>query len=433
MNYCGIILKVKMEVKQILVDQFNEIEEKIKSTRTIKREFEDEAKERAKSKLIKVTTGIRRAGKSFFTHFLLKGRAFGYVNFDDEVIADTDPNKILSSLLEIHGKINVVFMDEIQNLRKWELFVNRLHRAGYDVFITGSNAKLLSSDLATHLTGRHIPLELFPFSFREYLMSADFNEDVESTRGKSLLKHELDNYIKSGGFPEVVVEKENPRIYLKELYRNIIEKDIVFKHNLKYKKTFKEVAFTVLSNFGGYVSYNKLKNQFSLGSDHTIKNYLSYLNESYLILPISKFSFKSREIEKSNKKIYVIDTGIINNAAINFTPNSGKIIENIAAVELLRRKSYRYLDWEIFYWKDSQQNEVDFVIKEGHVIKELIQATYASSINDIEKRELKALIKAGAELKCNNLSIITWDYEGEENIENKKICFTPLWKWLLKF
>jgi predicted AAA+ superfamily ATPase len=421
------------KIKQILLDQKSELEDRIKRTKIVERELLNSLKEVTSSSLIKVITGVRRSGKSFLTYLLLKDVNFGYVNFDDPLLLTVTPNDVLSMLIEIYGRgSSVLFLDEVQNLDKWELFVNRLHRGGYNVFITGSNAKLLSKELATHLTGRHIPIEIFPFSFREYLRSVGFSESLETTRGKSLIKHELMNYMMTGGFPEIVVEKENPKIYLRQLYNDIIEKDIIIRYNIAYKTTFREIALTVLSNFGRYVTFNSIKRQFGLKSDHTAKNYLSYLNESYLIFFINKLSFKPKEVGISPKKSYCIDTGMIQTLAIRFREDWGRIIENLVAIELLRRRSYWFKNWDIYYWRDYQQHEVDFVIKEGLRIKQMIQVTYASDKDEIERRELRSLIKASEQLNCKNLLIITWDYEDNIELDSKKIKFTPLWKWLLE-
>ena len=424
-----------MEIKRIIEDQQEELKEKTKDNKLVKREIEEHFGSVAESKLIKVTTGVRRAGKSTFTHMLLKGREFGYANFDDEILASTKPNKALSAIFEVYGDVNLIFFDEIQNLEKWELFVNRLQRTGVNLFITGSNAKLLSRELATHLTGRHISIELFPFSFREYLRAKRFDWSPETTKGRSLLKKTLEDYIGDGGFPEIVVEGENPRVYLRELYRSIIEKDIVSRHNIAYKKTFRELASSVMSNAGRAVSYNKLKKVLNLGSDHTVKNYLSYLEEAYLILPLSKFSFKPREIERSEKKIYCIDTGLANRVSLKFSKDIGHLVENIVFLELMRKKSLSE-DIELFYYKDQQQREVDFVIKHGLEVKQLVQVCYDTGDYDTKQREVRNLIKASEALRCKNLLVITWDYEGEEEFSwfgtARKIEFVPLWKWLLE-
>jgi len=420
-----------MKLNEILIEQKEEIEEKISQTSIVEREMSEFAKGFLNSKLVKITTGIRRSGKSFFTSLLLRRKKFGYVNFDDERLLYNEPNEILSSLIETYGKdMQIIFFDEIQNLKNWEFFVNRLHRSNYNIFITGSNAKLLSKELATHLTGRHITFEIFPFSFREYLAARKFKENLNTTKGRSLVKRELNEYMSMGGFPEIVVEGENPKIYLRELYASIIERDIILRYNVAYKKTFKEIAISLISNFTRSMSYNRIRKQFKIGSDHTAKNYISYMEEAYLLFPLSKFSYKPKEIERSEKKIYVMDTGFINHIAYKFREDKGHIIENLVAIDLLRRKSLeRNLD--LYYYKDYQQREVDFVLKQGERVQQLIQVCYDIDDFNTKGRELKSLVKASKQLNCNNLLVITWDYEAKEEFKGKTITFKPLWKWLL--
>ena len=413
-------------VRKILIDQREELEERIKGKKIVERECLKIFKEYARSSLVKVTMGVRRCGKSFLTYLLLKDRVFGYVNFDEDILLKVRSNQIISALHEIYGgNMNVIFLDEVQNYDGWELFINKLNRSGYDVFVTGSNAKLLSKELATHLTGRHISLELFPFSFGEYLIGSKIKINPETSKGKGIIKNELKNYMVGSGFPEVIVENENPRIYLRELYRHIVEKDIILRYNIRYKETFKEIALTVMSNFSNLISFNKLKKQFSLGSEHTVKNYISYLEEAYLVFTLKKFSYKPREIEQAPKKIYSIDTGFLVNVAHITMENLGRLMENLVAIELKRRGK------EIYYWKDYQGREVDFVVKDGLNVKELIQVCYDIEDLSTKNRELRALVKASKELKCKNLKVITWDYEAKEEFKNREIEFRPLWKWLL--
>ena len=424
-----------MSLTQFLKDQKQELEDELKNKKIIEREAKDFFKNLLDSKLIKVVSGIRRCGKSVFIYFLLKDKNFAYINFDDERLYNLNTDSILSSFYEIYGKdFKFIFLDEIQNLDNWELFVNRLHRAGFNLFISGSNSKLLSKELATHLTGRHISIELFPFSFREYLKAANFKEDIETTRGVSLLKKEFKDYLLIGGFPEIVVEKEEPKIYVRELYRKIIERDVIQRYNISYKKAFREIAVSLLSNPSRKISYNKLKKQFLIKSEHTIKNYLSYLEESYLIFLLNKFSYKPIEIEKSEKKVYVIDSGIINTLSTKTMTDYGHVYENLVAIELLRQKAFNP-SLEVYYWKNAQQEEVDFIVKEGLKIKHLIQVCYDLSDTDTLEREIRALLKAGKELKCKDLIIITEDKEGEKNAEwfgiKGRIKFIPIWKWLL--
>ena len=421
-----------MDLTRILKDQRLELEEGLKKKRIVEREAERYFNPLLSSKLIKIVSGIRRCGKSVLIYRLLKDKNFAYMNFDDERILDINTDQILSSFYEIYGdKFNFIFLDEVQNLDRWELFINRLHRAGFNVFITGSNSKLLSKELATHLTGRHITMELFPLSFREYLKARGVDEDIETTKGVGILKNELKKYLENGGFPEIVIEKENPGVYLRELYRKIVERDIISRHDISYKKTFREIAISLISSPSKHISYNKLKNHFHLGSEHTVKNYISYLEEAYIIFLMNRFSYKPVEIEKSEKKVYAIDTGLINNLSIKFSENYGSIYENAVAIELLRLKSFNK-DLEFYYWKNTLHEEVDFVVKEGLKVKQLIQVCYDIKNNDTKEREVKALLKASAEIKCNDLLIITGDYKNEEKIKDKKIIYVPLFEWLLE-
>lgn len=420
-----------MEISSVIRDQKQELEERKLRLKVVSRYVEEHFKTLLSSKLIKVILGVRRCGKSVLSHSLLKDKSFAYVNFDDERLKGVEANSVLAAFYEVYGKdFNFIFLDEIQNLENWELFANRLQRMGFNLVITGSNAQLLSKELATHLTGRHLSLELFPFSFKEYLKAIDFQEDLGTTKGISLLKQELSKYLFGGGFPEIIVEKENPSLYLQELYRKIIERDIVERHEISYQKTFREIARTLISNPGRGISYNRIKRQFQLGSEHTVKNYLSYLEEAYLLFFLSRFSFKPVEVEKSEKKVYAIDTGMIRCLSLGMTPDLGPIYENTVYLELLRRKSLSPQS-DIFYWKNILQEEVDFVIKDNLKIKMLVQVCYNLSLPEVKEREIRALLKASKELKCKNLLVITSDFEAEEKKSGLKIQFIPLWRWLI--
>lgn len=424
-----------MDLRQLIEDQKEELFDTMRDKKLITREFQPEFKAFDSSKLVKVVTGIRRAGKSVFLYQFLQDRPFAYLNFDDDRLGDVKPDDILKIFYDIYGKnLHTIFFDEIQNLPRWELFINRLKRVGFNVFITGSNAKLLSTELATHLTGRHLAMEIYPFSFREYLAAKKGDINLKTSKGKSLIKHELGKFIQEGGFPEVVVEQENYRLYHKALYRQILESDILTRRKIAYKMAFKEVSASLISNSGNLMTYNKIKKQFNFKSEHTVKNYISYLNEAYVIITISKFSFKPVEIERSPKKVYAIDTGLVNTISTKFSSNIGRLYENIVAVELKRKQS---LDesMEIYYYKNPQNYEVDFVIRRDLKFSQLIQVCYNIKDTDTKEREIRALLHASKDLKCDELLIITEDYEGTEEVEwfNKKgkIRFLPLWKWLL--
>ena len=422
------------EIKKVIIDQREEIEEIFSKEKIIEREIP--TKELLKFLAhpnILVISGARRSGKSITSWLLLKGKVCGYINFDDERLAGfggKDFNKVLSASYGFYGKdLEFFIFDEIQNIPDWELFISRLRRTK-KVILTGSNANLLSGELSTHLTGRYIDFILYPFSFREFLRFKNAvikKSDLYSTKSSAQIKNFLDNYLSLGGFPEAY---KFGKVIINKVYSDIINKDILFRYKIKHKTAFKELAKYLISNFTKEVVFNKLKSEFSIKNVHTIKNYIDYLSATYLIFLLEKFSFKLKQQMISPKKVYCIDTGIINSIAFQFSENKGRLIEDLVAVELYRRKSYLNKNLEIYYWKDYRGREVDFVLKEGRKVKGLLQVCY--NIRDLgaEERELKSLIEASKELKCNNLLLITWDEEKEKRYKNKTIKFIPLWKWL---
>jgi len=420
----------RRSLKQILVDQKEETERIFDRERIIERERQDHFKPLLRDKLIKVITGVRRSGKSIFSHLSLRGENYAYVNFDDERIVGIeakDLNTLLEVLHEIYGDFDFILLDEIQNIAGWELFANRLMRQGYNLVITGSNSSLLSRELATHLTGRCVSFEMYPFSFREYLKYFDIKvRETPTTREIGILNHHLSKYINIGGFPEVY-KVSSRTIYLRELYDMIISRDVVGRYKVKFVRDLKEMAFYLISNFSSRISYNKLKNIFRVKSVHTIKNYISYLEDAYMLFQLFPFSWKVKYQLMQVKKVYSIDTGLIEALSPGSSKNLGRIMENVVAVDILRREPRE----NVFFYLTPRHEEVDFVIREGMKIKQLIQVTYASGRDEIEKREIKSLIKASNELKCKDLEIITWDYEDELNVDGKIIKCIPLWKWLL--
>lgn len=419
----------KLLLKQIIADQRQELDIGLQEI-AVSREIENDVKKSLSDNLIKIIAGVRRCGKSFLARQILRAKDCGYINFDDERligISAQDLNNVIEALRELQPDFKYLFFDEIQNIDGWELFVNRLKRTGYNIVITGSNSKLLSKELSTHLTGRHIVFELYPFSFREYLSykGIDFQEsDFYITEKRAYAKNMLDQYLKTGGFPEVLQVKF-PNLYLSELYDKIVSRDIVGRYNIKHKKSLREMALYVFSNVGSKITYHKLKNIFEFSSVHTAKNYIDYLEESYLIFQLKQFSFKLKNIVRGARKIYCIDSGMANTLSVSLSPNAGHIMENTVFLNLKRRGK------EIYFYNTSTGGEVDFVVKEKSKIKELIQVCLNVDDFDTAKREINALVRAGEELKCKNLSIITWDKEDSEFIGNKEIKYIPLYKWLL--
>lgn len=375
--------------------------------------------------------GVRRSGKSTLASLLMKGKKFGYVNFDDERLygmAARELNSLLQAIYEMEGDVDFLLFDEIQNVSGWELFVSRL-RDTKKMVITGSNSKLLSGELSTHLTGRHIDFELFPFSFSEFLKYNGYQLEKAkpySTSSAALIKSLLDRFIDYGGFPEVnVFGKE----ILPSIYTDIIQKDAILRFSVRHVTGFKELSKYLISSVSSEFTFSKLKNVTSIRDIHTIKKYVDYLSSTYLIIVLDRFSFKLKEQFISPKKVYCIDHGIAKSISADLSIS--KAIENMVAVELLRRTKSMGNDMGLFYFRNYAQNEVDFVVARGKSPEQLIQVTYASEIKGVKEREMKGLVAASNSLKCNNLLIITWDYEGDINYEGKKIRAVPLWKWLL--
>ena len=411
------------ELKAAIVDREEEIKKKFKEENIIERESEKIVKKYISTDIALIITGVRRCGKSILAFMLGKDNKYGYVNFEDERlnIEARDLNKVLEALYSLKGDIDILIFDEIQNIFGWERFITRLIQ-NKKIIITGSNARLLSKELATYLTGRHIDFTLYPFSFKEFLRFKNFSPNIHLTTDIAKIKNYLDEYLKAGGFP---LTYKVGKLFLVENYKDIVERDVIQRYKIKYPKVLKDLAKYLISNLSKEISYNKLKNILGVKSVHTIMNYTEYIQNSYLVFLVERFSFKLKEQMIAPKKVYCIDTGLSNAIGFKFIENFGRLIENIVAIELKRREK------EIYYWKDYQQHEVDFVIKEGTKVKQLIQVCYSLEDLETKKREIRGLIKASDELKCRNLLIITWDEEKEIKEKNKLIKVVPLWKWLL--
>ena len=419
-----------MELKDIIKEQRQELEKIEREERIIGREGLKEARSYLKYPNIVVITGIRRCGKSIFSYLMEKDSKFAYINFDDERLAglkSENLDKVLQAFYELYGEIEYLILDELQNIIGWELFANRLRRTK-KIIITGSNSQLLSGELATHLTGRYIEIKLYPFSFNEFLNLKGFKlSKAYTTQEKAKITNFLREYLNFGGLPEVY--KFGKPIIL-GIYENILNKDLILRYNINKIKEFKDLAKYLISNSSEEITYSKLSKNLGIKHISTVSNWVSYMKNAFLIFKLERFDFKLKKQFIAPKKIYCSDTGIADLIGFKFSENLGKILENSIAIELQRRKEKNF-HLEAYYWKDAQQNEVDFVIKEKTKVRQLIQACYDVSNFKTKEREVKSLLKGSKELKCNNLLILTWDYEGEEKVNNKKIRFIPLWRWLL--
>ena len=378
--------------------------------------------------LIRVILGPRRAGKSFLAMRMLQsGKPFGYVNFDDERLTElTDYDRLTAALDGVYGKPRTLLLDEVQNLPKWELFVNRLQRQGYRLIVTGSNAHLLGRELATHLTGRHLPIVLFPFSFKEYLRCGNA-ERTETEQAEALTA-----YLQQGGFPETILKQVEPRPYLTALFDSVLYKDIVRRFKIRSVQGLDDLASYLISNIASEYSFNTLSRVTKCRSVHTVEKYMRCLEESFLFFSLHRFSYKARERLGSNKKIYCIDNGFVSAKGVRFSSDLGRLCENLVAVALKRRELSGEL--QVFFWRGDNQEEVDFAVKEGLAVTHLIQVCWDARAPKTRDREVRALLKAGRELNCRDLLILT---EAEESVERAEwhglkgqVRFLPLWKWL---
>ena len=414
-------------IKEVIAKQSQE-KESLSRLKYVDRTKAVKGSELMSSPLIKVVLGPRRAGKSVFSLMLLKGKSFLYFNFDDPVLVGEklDLYELVDELHKFYGETKFVLFDEIQNLKGWELFANRLHRQGYNLVLTGSNANLLSMELATHLTGRHLPIEILPFDFQEFLKAKNFSNLDQKPE---LLKL-LEQYMTFGGFPEVVTKNQHPRGYLDVLFDSLLFKDVVKRHKVRFSEQIDQLGSYLINNVSNQYSFRKIANILKFKSDVTLERYLKYLEEAYIIFSLSGFSAKAGERLRSPKKIYTVDNGFVASKAVQHSSDNGKLMENLVFTEFVKRGFEP--NRELFYYKTRNGREVDFAIMNGYEISKLIQVCYDVRNLDAEQREVKSLIEASDELKVDNLTVLTWDDEREVKKNGKTVKFKPLWKWLLE-
>lgn len=399
---------------------------------------EEEKEINLNSPLAQVVIGVRRSGKSTLCSkvMLESGLPFGYINFDDDrlgkLTVDTF-DTLLRALYQLNGEFNHLFLDEVQNIEGWELFVNRMLRQGMRMVITGSNANLLSGELATHLTGRYHQIELMPFSFQEYCQSKEVNNSSYTTKAIALRDKALNDYLFAGGFPELLSLSEAEQgDYVRSLVRTIVEKDIAKRYKLRYAQTLMDVANQVLDEFSQEHSFATEQKKHNLKSPNTAKKYLQYLQNAYLVLALPRFSLKSSE-RRSVHKYYAIDPAMIakRDEAL-LTDSLGLRLENVVAVELRRRAA---IDEQIYYFRKVREYEVDFVRVKGTQVQELIQVTYdfTQPRTKLYNREVGNLVKASNILYCDNLTLVMMYGDQREIVaDGKTIRCVPAAEWLLQ-
>jgi predicted AAA+ superfamily ATPase len=384
------------------------------------------------SKLVKIISGCRRTGKSTLAIQLIsKNSNWIYINFDDERLFGLkvkDLDALLELALSTMPGVKRLVLDEIQNILGWELFVNRLKRQGYDLVVTGSNSRLLSSELSTHLTGRHIVAELFPFSFAEFL--AFKGQSVSAERyelsDRSKLQAHFDEYLKKGAFPEVHTHSFGEP-YLRMLFDTVLTRDIVARRSIRNVSAIKQLARVLLGAFSTRFTYQSLKRNLNFKSLNTVKNYVDFLEESYLIFLVLPFSHKTKERVSLPKKVYTIDTALSESVAGANAMTEGRRLENLVFLELRRRGH------EIYYYLESSY-EIDFVIRKGSQTTHLIQVAWSINEPDTRDREVSALLKASSKLRCRSLVILTRNETAKlkPNSSGPEIHVLPIWKWLLE-
>jgi len=377
-----------------------------------------------------ILSGIRRCGKSTLMQQIraISTEKDYYLNFDDERLlhfTKDDFQQLYETFIELFGFQKTFYFDEIQNIKYWEYFIRRLHNEGNKVYITGSNANLLSKELGTHLTGRHIQVELFPFSFKEYL---DFNgvniekNDFYTTEGKANLRKQFANYFNEGGLPEYLRTKSAE--YLKSLYDSILYRDILVRNKVQNEYEIRELGYFVAGNISKAISFNSLKNIINVKHVNTVKNYLNYFEDTYLIFLLSKFDYSIKKQISNPKKIYFIDNALAKNTSFRFSEDRGRFLENIVFIELKRRGH------ELFYHK--VKKECDFIIREKSRITQAIQVTTSLDDHKTKERETAGLLEAMDTHDLKEGLILTENEKYDIDAGDRMIKVLPVYEWLLK-
>ena len=397
----------------------------------VEREILNQLKKTIIAPQVTVITGLRRVGKSTLLAQIAKKylkEGYFYVNFEDERLLNfqvQDFDSLHETLISLFGEKKIFLFDEIQNVPEWERFVRRLHDQGYKFIVTGSNASLLSQELGTRLTGRSIRIDLFPFSFSEFL---SFKKqkiptfDVLTTKQRGGLLNLTNQYIASGGIPDALKYQEL-KIH-QTLYNDVLYRDIATRYKLENVKSLKELAFYLVSNTSTLVSFNKLKELLKLGSVNTVKSYIDYLENSWLFFVVNKFAYSVKEQQIAAKKIYCIDTGLVSSVGFSFSENKGKLMENIVYLQLKRK----YQD--IYYFKTAEDYEVDFFVPKENI---LIQVSQNFDSPETQRREIRALVATKKELsKVEKFVIVTESSKQTLKIDDLIIQIVPLYEWLLQ-
>lgn len=375
--------------------------------------------------LIKVIIGPRRAGKSVLAAMLLKDRRAAYFNFDEMGAVQVDTELLVPELVRAYGAFDYVFLDEVQNLDGWQLFLNRLQREGVNVVASGSNANLLSGELATHLTGRYTQIEVLPFSFTEFLQA-------RKLQGSVVAQEELATaYLRTGGYPEVIMNQDmDTGDYLRTLTAAILNKDIVARYRIRKPDELGSVAEWAFSNVAKEMSYERIAVGSKEGglpaAGQTVKKYLGYLAEAYMTTLVGRYEHGHRERLRSPRKLYAIDNGLAAAVGFRSSPDNGRLLENLVHGELCKAGGFDKLR----YFRTTQGGrEVDFVVQKGFETTALIQACWDMSDRQTRKREVAGLVAAVLETRCTNAIIVTWTEHDSIDVDGLTIQVIPFYEW----
>lgn len=381
---------------------------------------------------ILIISGIRRCGKSVLMQQIrdrLVEKDF-FFNFDDERLANfklDDFQKLQECFVELFGEQHTYYFDEIQNIEGWERFVRRLYNAGNKIVITGSNARMLSRELGTHLTGRYLQVEIYPFSFQEYLAMNEIPVNAKTlytTTGRATMVKSFVKYMECGGFPKFL--QDGSVSYLTSLYESIIYRDILTRNGLTNEKEMLEMMFYLASNATKRVTYSSLGKVVGIQHPDTIKNYLEYIQQTYLIFQLFRYDPSVKKQMMSPKKIYFVDNAIIKRIGFNATENNGVFLENLVFIELKRR------GWDVYYYADKK--ECDFIVRKGLHISDAYQVTLKMDSPQTREREIAGVREAMQAYSLSKGYILT--FEGKETInfdDGTIVEVVPVWEWILQY
>lgn len=417
----------KRTLEVILTDQQEELEARCKDYLCHR---EEEKLIDLKSPQAQVVIGVRRSGKSTLCFQALESAdvKYAYADFDDERLQGIDAgqlNELLEVLYKIYGDFEYLFLDEIQDVDGWHLFVNRMLRKKMHVVITGSNAKLLSSELATHLAGRAKEIHLYPFSFAEYCAMKGIDTERQSTKAEGIRRAAFDEYMKHGGFPELLSISDK-RAYVSALVDNILKRDIEQRYNISYKAAFEQLAQHLLNVSPTSIVTTDLADTFHIKSEHTVKNYLAYLRQAFILIGIRKYTAKSK-VRVTQEKVYAVDVALMNQRADAFAgDNLGWRLKTVVLLHLMKRCKQN--GWDLYYLKE-RSGECDFIVCSGKTVMQAIQVSYGTAAEKTRKREINGLLLANRQTQCEDLLLLTDHEYGDMVKDGHRITIRPVYDW----